>query len=68
NKFQVSFGEFGKDAEKFSNKLPYSFNLSRQSLMDYIPKFNSMLKSFGSISSSDTIWNMHNINANGNRL
>ena len=49
NKFQVSFGIMSDDAEKFANKLTYAFNLSRQSIMDYMSTFNSMLKSLGGL-------------------
>lgn len=52
NKFQVSFAELGDEATAFANKLTYSFNLSRQSLMDYMSTFNSMLKSLGGISTN----------------
>lgn len=52
NKFQVSFGEFSNQAENFATRLANAFNLSRESLFNYMSTFNSMLKSLGGISTT----------------
>lgn len=52
NKFQVSMGQFSKEAESYANNLAYAFNLSRQSLMDYMSTYNSMLKSLGGLNTN----------------
>lgn len=52
NKFQVSFGEFSNQAESFATRLAYAFNLSRESLFNYMSTFNSMLKSLGGITTT----------------
>lgn len=52
NKFQVSFGEFSNQAESFATRLAYAFNLSRESLFNYMSTFNSMLKSSSEITTT----------------
>lgn len=49
NKFQVSFGTFTKEATNFVNEITYAFNLSKQSVMDYMSTFNNMLSALGGI-------------------
>nr|DAR54905.1 MAG TPA: minor tail protein [Caudoviricetes sp.] len=50
NKFQVSMASFQKEATTYATNLAYAFNLSRESLMNYMSTFNSMLKSMGGLS------------------
>lgn len=52
NKFQVSFGELSNDATKFANQLTYAFNMSTESIMNYMATFNSMLKSLKGLSTT----------------
>lgn len=50
NKFQVSFGEYTQEARKFANELTQAFNLSTESVLNYMATFNNMLTSLGSLS------------------
>ena len=52
NKFQVSMAEYTKEATAYATNLAYAFNLSRESIMNYMSTFNSMLKSMGNLSTS----------------
>lgn len=52
NKFQVSMAEYSKEATAYATNLANAFNLSRESIMDYMSTFNSMLKSMGNLSTS----------------
>lgn len=49
NKFQVSFGALSDEATKFAKEMAYAFNLSTESIMNYMSTFNSMLKGLGSL-------------------
>lgn len=55
NKFQVSFGNYTNEATKFANKLTNAFNLSRESVMNYMSTFNNMLKGLGGISEQSAL-------------
>ena len=50
NKFMVSYGNYSQEAVKFANQLTYAFNLSTESVMNYMSTFNNMLNALGSLS------------------
>ena len=54
NKFTVSFGEYSGEARKFANEMAYAFNLSTESIMNYMSTFNNMLSALGSLDMSQT--------------
>lgn len=54
NKFTVSFGEYSGEAQKFANEMAYAFNLSTESIMNYMSTFNNMLSALGSLDMSQT--------------
>ena len=54
NKFTVSFGEYSEEAKKFANEMAYAFNLSTESIMDYMSTFNNMLSALGSLDISQS--------------
>lgn len=49
NKFQVSMGEYIDNATRFANQLTQAFNLSKQSVLDYMSTFNNMLSALGGL-------------------
>ena len=54
NKFTVSFGEYSGEARKFANEMAYAFNLSTESIMNYMSTFNNMLSALGSLDMKQT--------------
>lgn len=54
NKFTVSFGEYSGEARKFANEMAYAYNLSTESIMNYMSTFNNMLSALGSLDMSQT--------------
>ena len=50
NKFMVSYGNYSQEAVNFANQLTYAFNLSTESVMNYMSTFNNMLNALGSLS------------------
>lgn len=54
NKFTVSFGEYSGEAQKFANEMAYAFNLSTESIMNYMSTFNNMLSALGSLDMKQT--------------
>ena len=55
NKFSVSFGSLTTQATDFVNKMTRSFNLSSESIMNYMSTFNNMLKGLGQISDETSL-------------
>ena len=49
NKFQVSMGNYYSDSIKFVNKITYAFNLSTESIMNYMSTFKNMLDALGDL-------------------
>lgn len=49
NKFQVSMGNYIDNATRFANQLTQAFNLSKQSVLDYMSTFNNMLSALGGL-------------------
>lgn len=49
NKFQVSMGQYYSDSIKFVNKITYAFNLSTESIMNYMSTFKNMLDALGDL-------------------
>lgn len=49
NKFQVSMGQYYSDSIKFVNKITYAFNLSTESIMNYMSTFKNMLDALGNL-------------------
>ena len=54
NKFTISFGEYSGEARKFANEMAYAYNLSTESIMNYMSTFNNMLSALGSLDMSQT--------------
>lgn len=49
NKFQVSMGRNYAESLKFVNSITTAFNLSTESIMDYMATFNNMLSALGQL-------------------
>lgn len=50
DKFRVSFGNLSESSERFVNRLTYAFNISSDSIMNYMATFNSMLTAIEGLS------------------
>lgn len=54
NKFQTSFGSMSKQARQFAEEMATAFNLSTDSILNYMATFNNMLTALGDLDISQT--------------